>query len=743
MLTLAAQSETVHAAAEAVEATGMVNLAKFIPLLPAIGMVACASLGLSRSGSVRVLAAPIGIAAVALSFVLSVLVLIGFDPSGPAQIVHGFTWLGIGDFAADFSFYIDALTIVMLMVVTGVGTLIFIYASGYMHGDPGYFRFFSYFCLFIVAMTLLVLADNLVLLYLGWEGVGLASYLLIGFYYRKPSARDAAKKAFIVNRVGDFGFGLGIMGTFLLFGAVQYDAVLAQATAANVAALEGWRHTLAMAIPFLLMLGAFGKSAQLPLHVWLPDAMEGPTPVSALIHAATMVTAGVYMIARLLPIFALNATALYVVAAVGGITALFAATIALTQHDIKRVWAYSTISQLGYMFLGVGVLGAFGAVFHLFTHAFFKALLFLTAGSVMHALSGQLDMRKMSGMARKMPVTAALMLAGCLALAGFPLLAGFWSKDQILYNALNTYPLLGWIGVVTALITAFYTFRLWFRVFLGPTEYEMGREHHGYEMDHAPDDHHHGPHEMPWLMNGPLVVLALGAILAGLFGGWVQSSVESATPGIAARALHHEQGPAAADLPGEQGGGEQASAGDAREGPARIAAHPSAPRSQGSPALPLDGGPGHAAPPGLLNAPKHKGDPGYTSHLSVGLVSGIGAIAMILLAGYFHWLRRDAAEKVVSAVKPVFFVLNRKYFVDELYHWTIVQPLRGIGWIGFRIVDGLLLDRLIYDGLGRFLPWIVGEAQSPTMRGRLQGYALMMGLGVLLVVAVVAYAVLL
>jgi NADH-quinone oxidoreductase subunit L len=378
------------------------------------------------------------------------------------------------------------------------------------------------------------------------------------------------------------------------------------------------------------------------------------------------------------------------------------------------------------MFLGVGVLGAFGAVFHLFTHAFFKALLFLTAGSVMHALSGQLDMRKMSGLARKMPVTAVLMLAGCLALAGFPLLAGFWSKDQILYSALNTYPLLGWIGVITALITAFYTFRLWFRVFMGPTEYQMGREHHGYEMDHAPDDHHHGPHEMPWLMNGPLVVLALGAILAGLFGGWIQSSVQTASPGIAMQAVVHDSDHAkpAADQGRAPGyGNDHEPTAEAQKNDKHEAAHA-------------------ATPVGLLNAPKHKGEPGYTSHLQVGLVSGIGAIVMILLAGYFHWLRRDAAEKVVNAVKPVFLLLNRKYFVDELYHWTVVQPLRGIGWVGFKIIDGLLLDRLIYDGLARFLPWLTAEAQSPTLRGRLQGYALMMGLGVLLVIAVVAYAVL-
>ena len=727
MLTLAAQPETTRAVLETVEASGLVNMARYIPLAPFLGMIACGALGVFKPASVRLLAAPIAIGTVALAFLFSVLTAVGYGgvAEGAPQIVHAFTWIGIGDFAADFSFFIDPLTIVMLLTVTGIGTLIAIYAAGYMHGDPGYFRFFSYICLFIVAMTLLVLADNLVLLYLGWEGVGLASYLLIGFYYRKPSARDAAKKAFIVNRVGDFGFGLGIMATFLLFGAVQFDDVLNAANAADVGQLDGWRHTLAMAIPFLLMLGAFGKSAQLPLHVWLPDAMEGPTPVSALIHAATMVTAGVYMIARLLPVFALNPAALYTVAAVGGVTAVFAATIALCQFDIKRVWAYSTISQLGYMFLGVGVLGAFGAVFHLFTHAFFKALLFLTAGSVMHALSGQLDMRKMSGLARKMPVTAVLMLIGCLALAGFPFTAGFFSKDQILYNALNTYPVLGWLAVLTALLTAFYTFRLWFRVFMGPTEYEMGREHHGYEMDHAPDDHHHGPHEMSWLMNGPLVVLAAGAVFAGLFfGGWMESSIKHATPGIAAAAVQHDE--AVGDPHG-----------DADH------AHPHADQNlvhDHDHAQDHD----HAAvPAGLLHAPKHKGDPGYISHLAVGLISGLGAIVMIVAAGYFFWLNRPTAARIAAAARPAVLLAYHKYFVDEAYRWLIVAPLKGLGWVGYRIVDALLLDRLIYDGLARFIPRLAAEAQTPTMRGRLQGYALLMGLGLLLVVAIVAYAVML
>jgi len=445
-----------------------------------------------------------------------------------------------------------------------------------------------------------------------------------------------------------------------------------------------WKHTLLLLIPFLLMLGAFGKSAQLPLHVWLPDAMEGPTPVSALIHAATMVTAGVYMIARLLPIFQLSEYALPTVAVVGGVTAAFAATIALCQYDIKRIWAYSTVSQLGYMFLGVGVLGATGAIFHLYTHAFFKALLFLTAGSVMHALSGQLDLRKMGGLWRKMPITAVLMLCGCVALAGAPLTAGFFSKDLILADALVKMPVLGWLGIATALLTAFYTFRLWFRVFLGPTEYEMGREHHGYEMDHAPDDHHHGPHEMSWLMNGPLVVLALGALFIGWWSGdWMEMMVGHSSAALGGH--------------GAEGGAEAAAAHDAH----------------------------------------------HSAHVLVSWVSGGGAIVMIALAAYFHWFNREAAEKVRRAARPVYWLWHGKYFIDEIYDWLIVRPLRGIGWFCYLVVDRLILDGMLFDGLAQFLPRLLGEAQAPTQRGRLQGFATVMGLGVFLVLAIVIYTVVL
>ncbi len=675
--------------------TTLLDLAKWIPLLPLVALVVN-GIVLGAFRSARKLAAVVTILAVAVSFALSLAVWWGLgDPAAFARdhghyIVQVFPWIHIGDFQANFSYFIDPLTVVMLLVVTGVGLLISIYAAGYMAGDPGYYRFFAYIGLFIFTMTVLVLADNLLLLYLGWEGVGLSSYLLIGFYYRKPSARDAAKKAFIVNRVGDFGFALGLMGIFFVFGTVGFAEFLpiasgeAHAAATKSYALDSThRHWFIQLIPFLLMLGAFGKSAQLPLHVWLPDAMEGPTPVSALIHAATMVTAGVYMIARLLPIFQLSEYALYTVAIVGGVTALFAATIALCQYDIKRIWAYSTISQLGYMFLGVGVLSTVGGVFHLFTHAFFKALLFLTAGSVMHALAGQLDLRKMSGLGRKMPITAGLMLIGCLALAGFPFTAGYYSKDMILAEALVAHPWLGWLGIVTALLTAFYTFRLWFRVFMGPTQYEMSHDHHGYPTDHPKDDHHgdhHGPHEMGWLMNGPLVLLAIGALVLGWTAhDWMGEMITNSTAGPT-----HFSG-----------------------------SHPGA------------HGEAHA-------------EGGMDAHTLVSLVTGIGGIVMIALAGYFFWFRRSAADAVAQACGPVAKFLANKWYIDELYRYAIVLPLRAAGWLCY-LFDRLVIDGLIVDGLLRYAPRAAAEAQSPLARGALQGVALAMAAGLFVVLVIVIY----
>jgi NADH-quinone oxidoreductase subunit L len=472
----------------------MSRLVPLIPLFPLLGAVVNALFGRAINHQAHW----VGVSAVALSFLASCTVF--------ARVMGGetytgdlFTWIAAGPFSAGATVQVDQLSAVMLLVVTGVGLLIHVYSVGYMHEDDGYARFFCYLNLFIFSMLVLVLAGNFLLLYVGWEAVGLCSYLLIGFWYEKKSATDAGKKAFIVNRVGDFGFGLGIMLIWTTFGTLNFAEVFAKADPAQTAVSQGTFFTIAI----LLFIGACGKSAQLPLHVWLPDAMEGPTPVSALIHAATMVTAGVYMVARCRKIFEMAPASLEVVAWVGGITAVFAATIGLVQTDIKRVLAYSTVSQLGYMFVGVGV-GAYSAgIFHLVTHAFFKALLFLGAGSVIHGMHGEQDLRKMGGLAPKMLITTVTFFVGALGLAGVPPLAGFFSKDAILGAALHEgHTGLFLLLLAGAFMTAFYTFRLVFLAFFGAPR--MSRE----ALRHV--------HESPGVMTLPLVVLAAATLVAGV-----------------------------------------------------------------------------------------------------------------------------------------------------------------------------------------------------------------------------------
>jgi NADH-quinone oxidoreductase subunit L len=428
-------------------------------------------------------------------------------------------WIRSGSFSADFALYLDQLSLVMLLVVTGVGFLIHIYSVGYMWDDPSYYRFFTYLNLFMFFMLTLILANNYLVMFIGWEGVGLASYLLIGFWFTKDSAASAGKKAFIVNRIGDFGFLIGLFLIIQHFGSLDFTKVFAQV---QPLASETAGAGLLTAIGILLMVGACGKSAQIPLYVWLPDAMEGPTPVSALIHAATMVTAGVYMVSRSHMIFERAPMALMVVAVIGTLTALFAASIGITQTDIKKVLAYSTVSQLGYMFMACGV-GAFSAgIFHLMTHAFFKGLLFLAAGSVIHAVGGEQDMRKMGGLRSYIPWTFMTMGIATLAIAGIPPFAGFWSKDEILWKAYSS-PHGSWvfwlIGVITAFITSFYMFRLLFMTFFG--------DYHGAQVDahghgthgHAQDGHGHGePHESPMVVLIPLMILAVLSVVGGLVG---------------------------------------------------------------------------------------------------------------------------------------------------------------------------------------------------------------------------------
>ena len=486
-----------------------------IPILPLIGAAVNGLLGKRFS---RQAVATVALAFCGAAFAMALWIALRFSSLPIPLTEYVAPWIRAGSFQADFAFYLDQLSLVMMLVVTGVGFLIHIYAVGYMWEEGGFYRFFSYLNLFMFFMLTLVLANNYLLMFIGWEGVGLASYLLIGFWFLKDSAASAGKKAFIVNRIGDFGFLIALFLLIQHFGSLTFAEVFQKIDAMNP---ETAGAGLLSTIGILLMVGAAGKSAQIPLYVWLPDAMEGPTPVSALIHAATMVTAGVYMVARSHVIFEHAPTALMVVAITGTLTALFAATIGIAQTDIKKVLAYSTVSQLGYMFIACGV-GAFSAgIFHLMTHAFFKGLLFLAAGSVIHAIGGEQDMRKMGGLRTKIPWTFWTMTAGTFAIAGFPRLAGFFSEDEILWRAYQTNWIYWAIGVFTAFLTSFYMFRQWFLTFFGEYRGEADHAHGDQTRAGVPAPHGHGGiHESPAIMLVPLVILAVLSVA----GGWVGAS---------------------------------------------------------------------------------------------------------------------------------------------------------------------------------------------------------------------------
>jgi len=560
-----------------------------------------------------------------------------------------------------------------------------------MAGDKGYARFFGFFSLFVFMMSCLVMGDSLVLLYLGWEGVGLCSYLLIGFLYKKPSAVAAAKKAFIVNRIGDLGLALGLMLAFTQFGSLEYKEIFAQAAHWQAEAAHGHAVPWSIkAIPLLLMVGAFGKSAQLPLYVWLPDAMEGPTPVSALIHAATMVTAGVYLIARFLPLFELNPAALNTVAWIGGLTAFFAATIGMATYDIKRVMAYSTVSQLGYMFLGLGVLTSAGAAYHVFTHAFFKATLFLACGAVMHGFAGQLDLRRLSGLwhMKGWRIVSIAMLVGCLCLAGFPLTSGFFSKDMIIAEAFVTEgfggSFLGVLALLTAGMTAYYTFRVFFRVFVGPVEYHAGDDHHGDDdHGHADDGHGFHPHAPGWAINSVLIILSAGALLAA-----IPYFLDKANHGWVGGLVHHSTA---------------------------AVSH-------------LTVGVDHSAT--FLG-----GDP----HKIMYYVSGVVGVVGIFIAWMLHKKGRTeaatspGAENAAKAVGPILNWATNKWYVDELYDFLFRKPLWFMAHVFF-FIDALLVDGLV--NLFGWLPRAIGGSLRPSQNGFLQSYAVGMtgGLALLLVI---------
>ena len=523
-------------------------------------------------------------------------------------------WIRAGSFQVDFAFYLDQLSVVMLLVVTGVGFLIHIYSVGYMWEEGGFYRFFAYINLFMFFMLTLVLASNYLVMFIGWEGVGLASYLLIGFWFTKDSAASAGKKAFIVNRIGDFGFLIALFLMIKHFGSLNFAEISRQVAPMGIEASVG----LLTAIGLMLMVGAAGKSAQLPLYVWLPDAMEGPTPVSALIHAATMVTAGVYMVSRSHVIFERAPIAMMVVAIIGTLTALFAATIGVCQTDIKKVLAYSTVSQLGYMFMACGV-GAFSAgIFHLMTHAFFKGLLFLAAGSVIHAVGGEQDMRKMGGLRTKIPWTFWSMTAATFAIAGFPPFAGFFSKDAILFKAFTS-PYGSWvywaIGVFTAFLTSFYMFRQWFMTFFG--EYRGDAEaHDAHSRAGAPAPHGHGGiHESPAVMLVPLVILAILSVC----GGWIGSE---RFDNFLSPVFHSTAATQSAETP---------------------------------------------------TAPEPKGQ--EPSELIFTGISVAAALLGFLLAWQLYHRNPELPAKIANAFGGFYEAVLHKYYVDEIYAAVFVKPL--------------------------------------------------------------------
>lgn len=634
---------------------------------------------------------------------------------GDARQYHEvfFTWLSVGSFRADFGYLLDPLSGIYILFITGVGLLIHIYATGYMHGDPGFYRFFAYLNLFMFMMLTLVLADNLLLLFVGWEGVGLCSYLLIGFYIRKKEAGDAAKKAFITNRVGDFGYMIGLFLTYTVFGTISF---VAKGAVPGVLTLAAERPLEALgtvgvltAIALLFFVGAAGKSAQIPLYVWLPDAMAGPTPVSALIHAATMVTAGVYLVTRCSAIFVKAPTALAVVAIVGAATAIFAATIGLAQNDIKKVLAYSTISQLGYMFLACGV-GAFtAAIFHVMTHAFFKALLFLGSGSVIHGMHDEQDMRRMGGLKKFLPITFATMLVGWLAISGFPLLSGFFSKDEILWRTWSTGVFSGdlhnlgrvlWgVAAVTALLTAIYMTRLMVMTFWGKPRFSGIDASHGSHHSAADGGHgHHGkPHESGPVMWVPLVVLAVLSVVGGFVG---------IPPALGSLIGIHSENRFERFL--------EPAIGKATVLPAHSALTAPVPEQTVPPGTTEQ--PSISARSGEAAAGHAETGGGHEDAAGERLFTAISTLVALFGLG-LGWVlfTKNPLRKMPS-------ILENKYYVDEIYDAALIGPIengsRGFLW---KVVDVKIIDGAV-NGVAGFFAELAGFLRL-SQTGNARGYA--------------------
>jgi len=660
----------------------MKSLYLLVPLAPLVGAMIA---GLLCRIIPRWVAHTATIAGVAIAFIASVVifrdVMAGNTFNGPV-----YQWLTSGDYSFEVGFLIDQLTVTMMLVVTSVSLMVHIYTIGYMHDDPGYNRFFSYISLFTFSMLMLVMSNNFMQLFFGWEAVGLVSYLLIGFWYTRPTAIFANMKAFLVNRVGDFGFILGIGLVLAHFGTLDYAAVFAKApsladTTINLFLDREWATvSLLAATCILLFVGAMGKSAQVPLHVWLPDSMEGPTPISALIHAATMVTAGIFMVARMSPLFELSDAALSFVIVIGSITALFMGFLGIIQNDIKRVVAYSTLSQLGYMTVALGASAYSVAIFHLMTHAFFKALLFLGAGSVIIGMHHDQDIRNMGGLRKYMPITWITSLVGSLALIGTPFFAGFYSKDSIIEAVKFSHiPGAGfaYFAVLAGVfVTAFYSFRMYFLVFHG--EERFGKAHHGHDDHHDDDHHHHGlapgqkPHETPWVVTLPLVLLAIPSVIIGfiaiepmLFGDYFKGviHVDAVRHPAMAELAHHFHGATA------------------------MATH------------------------ALTTAPFWL------------------AVSGVAVAWFFYLKRPDIPAAIKARVGPIYTLLENKYYFDKFNEAVFAGGARLLGRGLWKGGDAALIDGILVNGSARLVGWIASVVRF-FQSGHIYHYAFTMIIGV-------------
>jgi NADH-quinone oxidoreductase subunit L len=668
-------------------------MADYLFLIPALPLLAFAINFIFGRNIIRDKAHWVALPLVFASFVLAVMVFLDVRDNGHALDQHLFTWIPSGSFNVNVALHVDQLTAIMLLVVTSVGFLVHFYSVGYMDGDTGYYRFFSYLSLFVFSMLMLVLSNNFLLLFVFWEAVGLCSYLLIGYYFKRRSANNAAKKAFIVNRVGDLGFGLGIMWIYVAFGTLNFfgdSGVFAQVQNGTV----GGRTLTGIAL--LLFTGAMGKSAQFPLHVWLPDAMEGPTPVSALIHAATMVTAGIYLIARAHTIVQSSDTAMFVIATIGALTAFMAASIAIVQNDLKRVIAYSTVSQLGYMAFALGTGAWASGIFHLMTHAFFKGLLFLGAGAVIHGMHEEMDIRRMGGLRKFMPITFGTFLIGSLANAGVVPFAGFWSKDEIIAGAWTSPVFPNWgkfiaiVGLVSAFMTALYMFRLVFLTFFGKPRFEVAQVH---------------PHESgPW-MTIPLVVLAIPSIFIGFVG----------FPPDEGR-IHKFLSPVFSDS-----GHTTEVATQPVETASLYVVRDTSP--SGAALLQEEAAAGHAE--------HHISN---TTKWTFGIISTVVALSGIFIAYLTYITGTISAAAVSRRFSGIYDFLYNRWYIDDFYDRTIVQPFKNLAMVLWRVVDVGIIDATV-NGTAGLVNGISGRLRT-LQTGLVGNYALAIALGMVVIIGV-------